>query len=355
MLALTMPAIAGSALAAELESIVSEVAANHMAEKRIPGISIAIVHGDHLVFAKGYGQASIEFDLPAAAETVYPISSVSKMFAGLLAVRLSESGLLDLDASIAKYLDDVPPDKRAITVRHLLQHTHGLEDFYRSDAYAEETGRSVDESTTEQLLSWSLGRAPRSPPGERWDYSLAGYLLLGQVLESAGGASYATLVAEHVLDPLGIAGTYGGSEVIVAGRLPILYELLDDEVIGHVVDFPERVWPAGGLNLSVTEMARLFTALSGDAFLDRQAKQVLWQNATLPDGSNTNYGLGWTSYVTSRDRWVVGHEGGGASWVIYYPDAELAVIALSNMSGARADSLPYEIARATFDKGIFSD
>jgi CubicO group peptidase (beta-lactamase class C family) len=354
-LALAMSAHAGSDAAAELEAIANEVVGSYMVDKRIPGISVAIVHEGHTVFAKGYGQASIEFELPADAETVYPISSVSKIFAGVLAVRLSASGLLDLDASIAKYLEDIPPDKQAITVRHLLQHTHGLEDFYRSDAYAEETGRSIDSSTTEELLGWTLARPLRSPPGENWDYSLAGYMLLGQVLESAGGAAYATLVAEHVLDPLGMTGSYGGSDTIVAGRLPILYELRGDEVAGHVVDFPERVWPAGGLNLSVVELARLFAALSGDGFLDLEAKQLLWQNATLPDGSNTNYGLGWTSYVTSQDRWVVGHEGGGASWVIYYPDSGLAVIALSNMSGARADALPYEIARAAFDEGIFSE
>jgi CubicO group peptidase (beta-lactamase class C family) len=355
MLALTAPALAGNDVAIELETIVSEVVANHMAEKRIPGISVAIVHEDRRVFSKGYGEASIEFSLPAGAETVYPISSVSKIFAGLLAVRLSEAGLLNLDSSIAEYLDGVPTDKQAITVSHLLRHTHGLEDFYRSDDYAAETGRSIDESTTEELLGWSLGQPLRSPPGDHWNYSLAGYMLLGKVLEKAGGSSYATLVDEHVLEPLGMSGTYGGSEKVVTGRLPILYELVDGELTGHVVDFPERVWPAGGLNLSVTEMARLFAALSGDGFLDRQAKQVLWQNAALPDGNDTNYGLGWTSYVTSQDRWVVGHEGGGASWVIYYPDAELAVIALSNMSGARADSLPYEIARAAFDKGIFTE
>ena len=74
----------------------------------------------------------------------------------------------------------------------------------------------------------------------------------------------------------------------------------------------------------------------------------MWRNEDLPGGENSHYGLGWMSYVTSQDRWVVGHEGGGASWVVYYPEEDLAVIALSNMSGARADILPYEIARALF-------
>jgi CubicO group peptidase (beta-lactamase class C family) len=102
-------------------------------------------------------------------------------------------------------------------------------------------------------------------------------------------------------------------------------------------------------------MAKVFAALSGDAFIDSDAKKSLWRTDDLANGKASFYGLGWSSYVTSQDRWVVGHEGGGASWVIYYPDQDLAVIALSNMSGARADILPYEIARTAFAAGLVSE
>ena len=343
-----MSASLSSGAPAGLEDIVDDVVATHMSEKQIPGMSVAVVHQQRLVFAKGYGLASIELDVKANADTVYPISSVSRIFASVLAMRLVDASLLDLDKSIAEYLDGVPADKKAVSVRHLLQHTHGLEDFYDSDAYVNETGQSTDESSTQELVDWSLNRPPQSPPGDNWSYGVVGYVVLGQIFESVGASSYANLVQEHVFSALDMSGSFGGSEVVVPGRRPLLYELIDDEVAGHVVDFPERVWPAGGLNMSVVEMAKLFIAISGDDFINQAAKQELWNNATLPSGEATNYGLGWMSYVTSQDRWVVGHEGGGASWVIYYPDLDLAVIALSNMSGARADILPYEIARAAF-------
>ncbi|MDH5500201.1 MAG: serine hydrolase, partial [Gammaproteobacteria bacterium] len=70
------PLIAG---AAQLEAVVDEVVRQHMVEKRIPGISVAIVQGGAVVFSKGYGKASLEFDVPASPSTVYPISSVSKV------------------------------------------------------------------------------------------------------------------------------------------------------------------------------------------------------------------------------------------------------------------------------------
>lgn len=349
---LAFPVIAPLAQTPGLGDVVTDVVGRHMKEKHIPGLSVAIVQDGAVLFSAGYGLASIEFDVPSTPETVYPISSVSKIFAGLLAVRLVAAGKLDLDRSIADFFDDVPADKQSITVRHLLQHTHGLDDFYRSDEFERQTGKTVGESSTEALIHWTLRRPLQFSPGNDWAYSLAGYVLLARVFEEAGGRSYANLVDDYVFKPIGMHAVYGGSESVVSKRNAILYEWLDGKIAGRVVEFPPRVYAAGGLNTSVVALARLFAALSGDQFVSKSARQALWHSPVLASGKPANYGLGWFSYTTSQDRWVVGHEGGGASWVIYYPDLDLAVIALSNMSGARADSLPYEIAREALDKGL---
>ena len=349
---LLLASIPGIAVAAELEDVVEDVVSRHMADKQIPGISVAVVQGGDLVFSAGYGQASIEFGIPATPGSVYPISSVSKIFAGLLAVRLAEVGKLNLDASIVNFFEEIPPDKQAITVRNLLQHTHGLEDAYRSDAYLSDTGKSFEASTVAELAAWSLSRPARFQPGADWEYSLIGYVMLARIFELAGGAEYEALLERYVFEPTGTVVSFGGSESVVAGRNALLYELVDSEVVGHVVDFPAKTYAAGGANTSVLELAKLFTALSGNEYIDDGEKQELWSRPALGSGELANYGLGWFSYETSRERWVVGHEGGGASWVIYYPALDLAVIALSNMSGARADSLPFEIAREAMAKGL---
>ena len=339
----------------DFELISDEIVTKHMAEKHIPGMSVAIVQDGALVFSKGYGKSSVEFDIAATADTVYPISSVSRTLAGLLAVRLEEQGLLDLDAPISAYGIDLPADKQSISVRHLLQHTHGLEDFYHSDDYVVDAGKSMDDSTTEELIGWSLLQPLQSQPGDAWAYGVVGYVVLAQIFEQVGERPFTELVDQYVFKPLDITATYGGSEVLVDGRNPVLYEWLDDDLVGHVIGFSPRVYAAGGLNISVTEMAKVFAALSGELFIDSDTKKNLWRNVDLANGKASFYGLGWSSYTTSQDRWVVGHEGGGASWIIYYPDQDLAVIALSNMSGARADILPYEIARAAFAAGLVAE
>jgi CubicO group peptidase (beta-lactamase class C family) len=348
VLAFVALASPGAADPVSIEDIVDDVVVRHMLEKRIPGMSVAVVHEGRLVLSKGYGKASVEFDVPATATTVYPISSVSKIFAGLLAIRLVDAGYLDLDESISSFISNVPADKRSITVRHLLQHTHGLEDFYQSAQYETQTGKSMEESTADELFAWSLAQPLRYAPGAGWEYSLSGYVLLARILEQVGETPYLGLVQKYVFEPLNMIGTFGSSEAVITGRNPVLYKLVDDDIAGHIVDFPPRVYAAGGLNMSALEMAKLFVALAGEDFITDEAKGELWHNPELTNGELANYGLGWFSYETSKKRWVVGHEGGGASWVIFYPDENLAVIALSNLSGARADILPYEIARKVF-------
>jgi CubicO group peptidase (beta-lactamase class C family) len=350
---LTIVAVVAASLpmlgqSAELEIIVEDVVRRHMAEKQIPGLSVAVVHGGELVFSGAYGRASLEFTMPATPATVYPISSVSKIFAGLLAVRLAEQGKLDLDASIAAFFSGTPRNKNTITVRHLLQHTHGLEDAYRSEDYEISSGKTFGESTVSELAQWSIRQPLRFEPGTDWEYSLIGYVMLAKILEISGGDGYEALLGEYVFQPLDMNVTFGGTEAVTPGRNPVLYELVDGEVTGRFVDFPQISYAAGGANTSVEELAKLFKALRGDTYLDSSAKDLLWKNTELPGGKSTHYGLGWFSYETSMQRWVVGHEGGGASWVIYYPELDVAVIALSNMSGARADSLPFEIAREAF-------
>jgi CubicO group peptidase (beta-lactamase class C family) len=271
----------------------------------------------------------------------------------LVSLKLDEKNLIALDDPVSAYLEGLPEDKQAITIRQLLTHTHGLTDFYHSADFEKDTGIHSDNASAEALTAWSLNQPLAAQPGSVWTYNVVGYAVLGMVLQSATGLSFSDLAQREVFDPLHMVAYYGNSDTVIDGQSPTLYELVDDKVVTHPVEFRPFVYPAAGLNISVAEMAKLFAALSGDRFLSTQQKTELWRAMELPDGKSSFYGLGWFSYTTSQNRWVVGHEGGGASWIIYYPDQQLSVIALSNMSGARADMLPFDIARAAFDAALF--
>ena len=99
---------------------------------RIPGMAVAVVKDRRIVLLRNYGTASVEFDQPVRDDTVFAINSVTKAFTGIAAMRLVEQGKLDLLAPVDRYLPNLPPAWRGVTIRQLLSHMSGLPDVMRA-------------------------------------------------------------------------------------------------------------------------------------------------------------------------------------------------------------------------------
>ncbi|MBA4183090.1 MAG: beta-lactamase family protein, partial [Acidobacteria bacterium] len=147
-----------------------------MAKQHIAGTSVAVLRNDKLVLTKGYGLANIEQSIPAAPKTKYQIASTTKPFTATAIMMLVESGKILLDEKAAKYLSNLPAQYSEVTVRQLLTQTSGVNRDLR-------TG-NIDDFTAAEF--WKrLAAAPVSfKPGEKWEYSNTGYILLGMVIES---------------------------------------------------------------------------------------------------------------------------------------------------------------------------
>ena len=102
---------------------------DEMAKQHIPGLSMAIIRNGHLVRAKGYGLANVELNVPATADTVYQLQSITKSFTATAVMMLVEEGKIDLDAKISTCLEGTPESWKNISVRNLLTHTSGIKDF----------------------------------------------------------------------------------------------------------------------------------------------------------------------------------------------------------------------------------
>ncbi|NVJ98706.1 MAG: beta-lactamase family protein [Alphaproteobacteria bacterium] len=344
-----VPAIADETL----ESQIDALAAKTMAEKHIPGLAIQVIHEGRVIFDKGYGLESVERNVPITTSSVLPIASVSKVFAGTVAMQLHAEGRMDLDASIQNWFLDAPDDKAVITPRHLLSHSHGIEDYYHSKKFEAlpEEERAAMKTDDRVKLMWSLNQPLKTAPGETFSYSLVGYAMLTRIIEAVEGKAFAEVVAERVFKPLGLASAhYGGSSVIVPGRFPLTYEWKDGGLAYHHNDFPPATYTAGGLNISVADLGRYLTALQYGGFLEASLRDEMWASYPFAKEDDRFYGLGWFSYTRRKDgRFVVGHEGGGSSWLVNLPAEGLTIVALSNMSGARADALPHEISYLVLD------
>ena len=292
----------------------SEIAAELCGREHPPGLSVAVVKPG-VVWSKGFGLADVEAPTPADADTVYLWFSMTKLVTATAVLQLADRGRLDLDSPVASLVPDFPrrDGGSRVTCRHLLSHSAGLANpipigwVRPAEAPAEDLG-----AFTARLLK-KQSRL-RGEPGKRPSYSNLGYLVLGEVVEAAGGVSYVDYVRAQILEPLGMTATDFMYRADMAARAatgyhprfristPLLRVMTPAGIFDHPVG---RFWvlsrfcvhgaPYGGLIGTVTDAAR-FLALHVDP---RAHRDVLCEDAVIAmrqataHGRKLDVGLGW--------------------------------------------------------------
>jgi CubicO group peptidase (beta-lactamase class C family) len=186
---------------AELEVFLDELLGMEMEKYRIAGAAVSVVKDGELFFAKGYGYADLENDIPVDPEqTIFRIGSVTKLFTSTAVMQLAEQGKLDLDADINTYLDFRIPGAypQPITLKHLMTHTAGFEDLYFERL-------ALDADDLLPPREWLVSHMPARvrPPGEAAAYSSYGTSLAGYIVARVSGEPYAQYIQEKYLEPTG--------------------------------------------------------------------------------------------------------------------------------------------------------
>ncbi|HYE45805.1 MAG TPA: serine hydrolase domain-containing protein [Caulobacter sp.] len=301
-----------------------------------PGAVVLIARGETVVYRGAAGQAQLELGVPMTADQVFSVASVTKMFTAAAVLKLRDAGKLSLDDPLAAYLPDFPA-AAGITLRQLLHHSSGV-----SDRIAAPTpGFSRRELDTATLVGEIAKRPADFPPGTRWAYSNAGYILLGAVIEKATGKPWHVAVHDEVIAPVGLTHTvYGAAGPLVPGR-----------AAGYSGD-PAGGWrnaayislsapaAAGGFLSTADDLRRWIRALATGRLLKPQSvREMMAPGPELPGvAPGGRYGLGLYLW-TVRGAPMIGHTGqinGFASIVGYLPDQDLTVVALFNSDAADA-------------------
>src|SRR5262245_46815482 len=201
----------GTALAqhAEVRSAIDVLEAwveAQRAQRELPGLSMAIVHDQTLLWAHGFGWADVDRKEPATAATLYRIGSITKLFTATAILILRDAGRLALDDPIARYLPwfemKAPPNAGIITIRHLLTHTSGLPREAAFPYFTDSHFPTIDE------IRARLPAQERPLPVEhRWKYSNLGATLAGEIVATVSGQAYADFVRQRILLPLDMADT----------------------------------------------------------------------------------------------------------------------------------------------------
>lgn len=200
---------------------------------------------------------------------------VALTYVAALALRLAEEGRIDLDAPIARWLPDLPFAEDA-TIRMLLNMTAGYPDHVaQQDQFIGPfLANPFRQWTSEEMIAISIGADRWFAPGENWDYSHAGYVIAGRVLEQATGTSLAELMQEYIIVPLALSGTQGFDTPQIPG--PVVHSYTAERGVWEDATFWNPSWtlPQGAVQVTtIADMATSFDAIAGhDGFLSPQAR-----------------------------------------------------------------------------------
>jgi CubicO group peptidase (beta-lactamase class C family) len=295
-----------------------------------PGAVILIARGDQIIYRAARGSAQIELGVPLQANQTFRIASITKMFTAALVVKLAQLGKLSLDDKLATYVPGIA-NGESITLRQLLNHTAGVSDIVH-DPQPGFFARKVDTAT---LIAEIQKRTPSFPPGTRFAYSNAGYILLGAVIEKVTGRPWRDALRTTLLDPLGLKQTdYGDNAKIVPGRIA---GYTTDNANHHVENaaYINASVPAaaGALVSTADDLLHWMRALAQGKVVGRDGFQQMTATvANLPGASAHPYGFGMYIWQV-RGSEMVGHTGqidGFASALAYLPGQDITVVVLAN-------------------------
>jgi CubicO group peptidase (beta-lactamase class C family) len=335
-----VPYRASAQSGADLDSLDRYVRAER-ARQRIPGLAVAVLRGDSVLVARGYGYANVEHHVPATDSTVFEVGSISKQFTSAAIVLLAEKGRLGLDDAITRYLPEGSAVWPGVTVRHLLTHTSGISD---------QSLDSIDwrkDYTEEELVRLAAAQPLLFGPGENESYSGTGYTLLGIIIHRVTGQFYGDFIRDHIFLPLDMGAARVNSDAAV----------VPNRSAGYYFDhgtLKNRDWTSAslsatadrGLCFSARDLVQWAIALNHGKPLGRDRLEASWSPVRLNNGWTYPYGLGW-QLTQQRGFRRIGHSGawGGFQGTIQrYPDFGLTVIVLTNLDEANPEGIASGIA-----------
>lgn len=321
-----------------------------MDKLRIPGLSAVVVREGRTIFSRDLGTASIEFDHPVRADTVFAINSVTKAFTGVAAMRLVDQGRLDLSDPVGRHVTDLPNAWRAVPLHQLLTHMSGLPDMMRAPTV---------ETDAAAAWAWTLAQPIRFAPGDRFNYCQTNYTLIQKVLNGLLDRAPEAPLALEQLQLAGMTHTrYGDATDVILRKAPTYrWNLPGPFVTGYSAakpDAPRELraaserflpfrWASSGLNSTAQDLARWMIALTDGRLLTARARDLMWTPGRFNDGKTGQWGIGWEVLRRGAGR-CVKMTGGGRAAACLYPEAGVGVVLLTNLAGSFPEDLTDALA-----------
>ena len=315
-----------------------------------PGCALGVYQDGGILYARGYGMASLEHGVALSPRSVLDVGSISKQFTAMAMLILEKEGKLSLDDPIRKYIPEMPAYADKITWRRALSQTSGLRDLYTMMG---QSGRVFRGDTTDALRIITRSAEPNYEPGARYLYTNSGWILAAQTIYRLTGKTLAEFAEERIFAPLGMRDTRfldDASRVIPNGAEGYAprsggYRLARSDYDGAILG-------AGAVHTTVEDFGRWLnnyeTGLVGgrDIIEKMTTATLLNDGSPATSGATSAYAMG-LSVGTLRGLRVVSH---GGSWAGYrghflrFPDQRFAVATFCNLTSSGPDTLARQVA-----------
>jgi len=287
--------------------------------------TVLVAQGEQVILHKGYGWADREHALRNDTRTVYEIASLVKQFTATAILQLESAGKLKTRDTLSKYWPDVPADKRALTVQHLLTHTSGLP--FECPGAAQ--------LNRDEFVKCMLAAQLHAAPGQQYEYSNGGYGLLAALIERVSGQPYESYLQEHLFQPAGMRMTcFNGA----CGELQIGhgYDEAADRGVPQAQPLTWEKRGAWGLGATAADLWRWEQALRRNTVLNPAQTKKLFTAHVPTGGAGASYGYGWAVRKTAHGQLLIEHDGvtttGYNALYRRYTKENVTVIIVSNRS-----------------------
>ncbi len=365
---LILVALVSQAPAQTLERRIEEAVVSVTKEGGIAGVAVGVMHDGKQIFAKGYGQANIEHNVPVKPNTVFGIRSVTKQFTATSIMLLLEEGRISLEDKLSKFMPDFSRGDE-VTIRYLLIHTSGIRNFTSSPEWSATNGTNRLDRRTDEMLQLILRQTPPYDfdPGTKYSYNNSGYFILGAIVEKISGMPLGEFYKERIFDKVSMTNSRRDfTREIIPNRASAYTVVQNQPGTFHNAAYVSMTGAggAGSLMSTVEDLLKWHNALfNGKVVRPETLKQMITpgrlNNGELPDvspisgapGPHGGYGFGF--FINEyQGRLKVGHGGGGArGWnamIGTYPQEKLTIVVLSN--SGNAGTVESAVTRKIFER-----
>ncbi len=296
----------------------------------VPSVSVAVVKSGQLLYAKAFGYASLAGNVPASTNTRYAVGSISKQFTAAALLLEQEKGKLSLDDKVSKYLPELTRADE-VTVRNLLSHTSGYEDYAPQDYLIPEWTKST---TPADILNRWAKKPLNFDPGTQWQYSNTNYVIAGEILEKVSGQQLVPFLKSNIFDPLGMASA-GDCDVRSTADATAYtrYALGPARPVGR--EGSGWYFAAGELCMTPSDLAKWDIAFLQKRILSPASYEEFTREVKLKNGSGTHYALG-LQVGEQHGTPAVSHSGevsGFLAMNTVFPAKDIGIVVLSNEDG----------------------